>query len=719
MNWTQSVWRGLLGCLLLGAILFNPFRNLIPTLSTKSDAVLTGTPSPTPPAPSPTPTVITPTLQSLFVPLVADNIGYSSIELNQAWIADGKGNRQNAFLSNSEMRFYSLGYSRVLTDSIHLSWDQAGPCGSNQVFSGTVQVNPGVWQAYLSSTAPDCIGVYTNTLQFTYQHYTDTLTDDFVVNPPSQVIVGAHQGFDRCNVPSASDMQTWWYDSPYYSINLYIGGSLSHCANQELNALWVQEISKQGWTLIPTWVGPQAPCTSFLDRISYDPQLSYQQGQAEANSAIEASSQIGLLGGSIIYYDVESYSIASKNPSCRDAMNSFLSGWTQRIHSAGYRAGAYGASCNSFITEWATISPTLDDIWIASWHLPPQYDPNATVWGALCLSDALWNNHQRLKQYAGDHIETWGGVSMPIDSDVIDGEVSFLPVTSTQTISNPVSTLPGTVLTIQGSQIREMQALKNGIGWFLSGNHLIWRDAEHSTWGQTALPLPANVKILALTFQNEVSGWLAAQDDDTGEITIYATAQSKDRWENISTLQPAAPASQAWFSFINDQTGWLALRLQSSSNFSLGQLFRTDDGGRSWVELPAPIAGKIEFTNSLNGWLLGGASGNELYSTEDGGQSWSKPVDGGQGNLLGKSGLSNLSPDAPAINFDNLPGTVLDVQFSDPTTGWALVQQSGCSGEKASAQADKNTIAAPFQCTIQQLIFETRDGGRTWAQLPL
>ncbi len=671
------------------------------------------------PASTPSPTVVTPTIQSSFAPLIANNIGLHAIELDQVWIADGKGNPQDAFLSNSQMRLYSLGYSRMVTDSIHLAWDQMGPCGSSQVFSGTVQVSPGSWQNYVSTTAPACIGVYTNTLQFTHRHYTDTLSTEFVVNLPSQVIIGAHQGFDRCNIPSISDMQTWWYESPYYTINLYIGGILSHCANEELNPLWVQEVSKQGWTFIPTWVGPQAPCTNFREKISYDPQISYKQGQTEADAAIIASTQIGLLGGSIIYYDVESYAAAINNQSCRNAMNSFLSGWTEHLHSLGYRAGAYGASCNSFIAEWATISPTLDDVWIANWQLPAQYDPNATVWNARCLSNDLWANHQRIKQYAGDHIETWGGVSMPIDSDVIDGEVSYLPITSTQPITNPSVAITNTVLVLKGSQIRDFQAMPNGMGWFLSGDDLIWRDASHLAWKQTTLPLSDGEAVLAATFQNDRLGWLAAQDANTANVSLYRTTWARDQWQKESIIQPASPVSKAWFSFINNQTGWLSLRLQSSSNFSLGQLFRTDDGGRSWVELPVPTGGEVHFTDRSNGWLKGGPTGGDFYATQDGGHSWTKLAEDAQGKPPRFTALASIPRTYPGVNFDQLPGTILDAQFSDSNTGWALVQVSACSGDKHPVQVEKSASVSPFLCTSQQLIFETGDGGRTWARLPL
>ena len=48
------------------------------------------------------------------------------------------------------------------------------------------------------------------------------------------------------------------------------------------------------------------------------------------------------------------------------------------------------------------------------------------MWGISCLSDGLWTNHQRIRQYAGGHNETWGGVTLNIDSNVSDGVVAAL-----------------------------------------------------------------------------------------------------------------------------------------------------------------------------------------------------------------------------------------------------------------------------------------------------
>jgi hypothetical protein len=74
-------------------------------------------------------------------------------------------------------------------------------------------------------------------------------------------------------------------------------------------------------------------------------------------------------------------------------------------------------------------------VWIAEWYIVPGYRPEVTVFDVDHLPDNYWSNHQRVYQYSGDHNETWGGVTINIDSNVLDGVVAIpydnsAPVTS-------------------------------------------------------------------------------------------------------------------------------------------------------------------------------------------------------------------------------------------------------------------------------------------------
>ena len=253
----------------------------------------------------------------------------------------------------------------------------------------------------------------------------------------SQILIG--QGFDACEIPTLSQMQTWALSSPYKAVNLYIGGSSRLCDNLALNATYIKQLYQQGWRFIPTWVGPQAPCTGYLTKMSSDPTTAYNQGVTQANLAVETLAGLGLTypdkTGSVVYYDIEYY---GTNAACRTAVNFFMNGWVSQLHARGNLAGVYASpACNTGLNDFRTIANVPDVAWIAAWYYnigDPRatYDPTASVWDWLgsCLPGTAWANHQRARQYSGDHNETWGNLTLEIDNDVLDGVVAIPYVTN-------------------------------------------------------------------------------------------------------------------------------------------------------------------------------------------------------------------------------------------------------------------------------------------------
>jgi hypothetical protein len=239
------------------------------------------------------------------------------------------------------------------------------------------------------------------------------------------------QGFDTCEIPTLSQLQTWFASSPYRAVNLYMGGACRACANSALTASYVAQMRAQGWKFIPTWVGPQSACYGRCgSSISNDPTIAYNQGVSEANAAINIAINLGLAesdgSGTVIYYDLEGYLSKAANPTvCREAAKSFISGWSSQIRARGSAAGIYGSSYDSAIGDYAGIANVPDVIWPAGGgYYTSYYDSQATVWGNRWIADGLWSNHQRIYQYTGGHNETWGGVTLNIDCDVIDGVVA-------------------------------------------------------------------------------------------------------------------------------------------------------------------------------------------------------------------------------------------------------------------------------------------------------
>ena len=235
---------------------------------------------------------------------------------------------------------------------------------------------------------------------------------------PRAANAGVYTGyaFDACTAPSQAALNAWLV-SPYRALGIYIGGVNRACGDGNLSATWVSSTLSAGWSLLPLYVGLQAPCVSQtgLQKISTTPATATAQGRSAADDAVSRASSLGLPAGSPIYADIEGY--AQNNAACTKAVQSFVTGWTTELRGAGYLAGAYG-SAGSTIRDLVGLGSALPDAaWIANWN------GVEGVFGDPYISDGVWANHQRVHQYKGGHKETWGGTTINIDSNFADGPV--------------------------------------------------------------------------------------------------------------------------------------------------------------------------------------------------------------------------------------------------------------------------------------------------------
>jgi len=188
----------------------------------------------------------------------------------------------------------------------------------------------------------------------------------------------AGHGFDACEIPSLSNLQTWYNGSPYKAVNLYIGGVSRACDNDALNAAYVQQMFNQGWRFIPTWVGPQAPCTDFNNRFSWDTEEAYDQGVDNANQAAAKLLELGLANpngtSSVVYYDLEFFTTPLHVLQLPG--RSFRVG--QRC-ALGIYSGLYATSRNLNDNQIYNLQPPPSVVWIAEWYTVPGYRPDVTV----------------------------------------------------------------------------------------------------------------------------------------------------------------------------------------------------------------------------------------------------------------------------------------------------------------------------------------------------
>ena len=255
--------------------------------------------------------------------------------------------------------------------------------------------------------------------------FQNMLDVDQRLNTVQWVQIYQGQGFDACEIPSLFKLQTWFNSSPYQSVNLYIGGISRACDNDALTAAYLQQMFNQGWRFIPTWVGHQAPCTTYKNRFSPDPQVAYAQGVDNANQARAKLMELGLTNpdgsGSVVYDDLEYFPYSTE---CSAAAKAFVRGWTTRLQQLGIIPGLYASSWNLEQNHIYDLQPAPYAVWIAEWYAVPGYRPDVTVWDVDWLDDIYWPNHQRVYQYSGSHNETWGGVTINIDNNVLDGLVA-------------------------------------------------------------------------------------------------------------------------------------------------------------------------------------------------------------------------------------------------------------------------------------------------------
>jgi peptidoglycan hydrolase-like protein with peptidoglycan-binding domain len=253
-------------------------------------------------------------------------------------------------------------------------------------------------------------------------------------------------GFDQCVAPSQSAMDAWWKKSPFSAVGIYISGDSRACRTQpNLSPTWVAAQVARGWRLLPIALGPQASCQPRFPRykddftISPKPAGGYAtaaaQGTAEADKNAADAMAYGIGPGSTIWYDLEGFNL--NDTACRESALVFTSAWVTRIKALGYVAGFYSSASSGIkMLDDARVQrpgqfALPDRIWIARWD-------GAANTSTTYIPEDGWRPGGRMKQYLGGHNETWGGVTINIDSNFLDLGAGSVPT--------PESRCPGTRL---------------------------------------------------------------------------------------------------------------------------------------------------------------------------------------------------------------------------------------------------------------------------------
>jgi photosystem II stability/assembly factor-like uncharacterized protein len=212
--------------------------------------------------------------------------------------------------------------------------------------------------------------------------------------------------------------------------------------------------------------------------------------------------------------------------------------------------------------------------------------------------------------------------------------------------------------------------------------------------------LPAGVSVYGVRgvhFLDSAHGWLVTGEITTAteatQLVVYRTADGGATWQSANLGQPdfsytIGSGAPIFIDFIDSERGWVVAPTKATVQESLGDLYRTEDGGVTWTKVTAVSAHPVYFENAAKGWAVGGGPGlgptsRVLYATQDGGDSWQQ-VDLSPGEI---------GPGAPAEgnpSFD-LPAKLDDGSLLLPVT---------------VTGAEKHTL----------LRLRSTDGGQTWAR---
>jgi hypothetical protein len=307
----------------------------------------------------------------------------------------------------------------------------------------------------------------------------------------------------------------------------------------------------------------------------------------------------------------------------------------------------------------------------------------------------------------------------------------------------------------------------HGVVWSFNnegGSGVVLRSADHGRHWRVVLSPHVSTSSLGLVasyFLGPQHGW-AAWEDENGSTSVYRTSDGGLSWHRSEALAgtPNIPVLFDQLFFADPQHGWL---LGVGTNFNPGSAdsltmfwWRTDDGGRTWSELPAsslPLQGlelpshgntscpeisspHLAFATANVGFFTEGACEHGtarplIWRTGDGGRHWTAsllpaPAGGwGRWATLGQAGADVGAPDvisSPAGPTILVPASVGSSRL--------VIERSVDMGHTWQIASTVDTRALPLGTTPADWfdpintrdwvvaapggLIETTTAGRTW-----
>ena len=190
----------------------------------------------------------------------------------------------------------------------------------------------------------------------------------------------------------------------------------------------------------------------------------------------------------------------------------------------------------------------------------------------------------------------------------------------------------------------------------------------------------------ALTIDGEGSLWLVGGVQHEG---VWISSDNAESWRQVK-LPTASSDAFAVSSAVALDDGSVVVTITTNGPDSTAVFVQTSDGGMTWKR------GAV--VDGLGQTVAGTSLPNAIVDAEH----W--VVLGAQSDALIRTSEAGVA--LPAISPPRLPPGVISLSFPTLSHGWAVSANGTCAADKTD-------------CSLQERVSVTSDGGQTWAPLPI